>query len=131
MAHPRTSVADLKLQGQTSNLARALKRAPLDKTLPKREALEKLFADVTVRRDRALSDVAIRGEVLTVTKFSMRGEPIDSEVVNPFLKIAERCERQLIVLAKALGQTSATPREKTVEEVLAEADAFLNTRVKN
>jgi len=125
----RTPIADLHLQG-SSNLPRALRREP-GKTLPKREALEKLFADVTVRRDRALSDVAIRGEILTVTRYTRGGGEYEVEIVNPFLKIAERCEKQLIVLARALGQTSGTPREKTVEEIMAEADAFLNTPVTN
>jgi hypothetical protein len=100
---------------------------PPERALQKRAELERIFSDVTQRRDEALADVKKHGLVLLQDKFSARGELYQVRVVNPALKVVQTCERQLCSLAKLL--TAAGPEHKgnkSSEDLLREAEALLS-----
>jgi hypothetical protein len=105
MPTPRKSLEEIKLTGD--HVARALKRAPA-RSAAKRKELMALFTDLEERRDAALKDVRERGPVIHVEKWAA-GKVIMVEVVNPYLAIAERCEKSLIAIAKALNAFGETP----------------------
>jgi hypothetical protein len=121
MSH-RTPIEDLKLQG-SPNLNRALKRKP--KQAAKRAELEAMFTDITDRRKAALADVKTNGTILFQDKFSARGALYQIKVVNPSLKIAQQCEKQLAQLAKQLNAMAEATDEGS--EATADAQEFLAT----
>jgi hypothetical protein len=124
MANPRTPIDELEFF-KSPNLKRALSRAP-EPQLQKRGELEAMFADVLARRDEALADVKVNGMVILQDKFSARGELYTARVINPALKIAQQCERQLAQLAKLLTASKPERRgNKSVEDLLAEAEALI------
>jgi hypothetical protein len=105
MPNPRKSLDEIKLTGD--HVARALKRPPA-KTAAKKKELLALFNDLESRRDAALEDVRERGAVIIIEKWSA-GKNIKVEVLNPYLAIAERCEKSMIAIAKALNAFGETP----------------------
>jgi hypothetical protein len=112
--NPRASIEELRLQGNKGNLKRALKRGPAA-LVAKREQLEALFTDLSARRDEALADVKKNGMVLVQDKFSGRGALYQIKVINPAMKIAQQCERQLAQLARQLTALPATPVDPNAE----------------
>ncbi len=105
MPNPRKSLDEIKLTGD--HVASALKRPPA-KTAAKKKELLALFADLEDRRDAALADVRERGTMIYVERWS-GGKNIMVEVINPYLAIAERCEKSMIMIAKALNAFGETP----------------------
>lgn len=119
----RTSIQDLQLQGNASNLKRALKRPPAQRST-KRAELEQIFADLTARRAEALADVRRNGMIINQDRSNSRGFVYLVKITNPALKIAQQCERQLASLAKQLTETSGEdkpPVEKSPMEQLEES----------
>ena len=104
----RTPISELRLQGGT-NLARALKRGP-ERALAKRADLEAMFADIMERRAEALADVKARGLLVYQDHF-VRDKLYQKRVVNPSVKLAQACERQLVALAKALAAGPAADEQ--------------------
>ena len=120
MSMPRTSIADLKLSG-SSNLKRALEREAL-KPLAKREELESIFSEVKARHIEALADVKKRGAVIWEDRWK-GPKLIRVQVTNPYLKIAQQCERQMSTLAKQLtayGASDKPAADPDVEAIFAE-----------
>jgi hypothetical protein len=107
MGRDRADINELRLQG-SPNLSRALKlQAEKPLVLPHREELEAMFAEIKQRHDRALADIAERGDVITVTKYTSKGHAYTIEQVNPYVRIAQKCEQQLAALAKLLTKFPA------------------------
>lgn len=98
---PRTSVEELELRG-SKNVARA-KNLPPKRTLAKREDIEALYEEVKSRHSLAMSDVKRNGLVVNQEHSNSRGMIYYTKVVNPALKIAQQCEKQMASLARLLS----------------------------
>jgi len=107
VGNPRADIADLRLQG-SPNLKRALARGPL-MSPARRSQLVALLSDISARRTECLEDVKNRGRVLSVVKYSSKGTGYTTEVVNPNLKIAQQCERQMAALVAQLDRSGPEP----------------------
>ena len=125
MSMPRTPIAALRLQGNMSNLRRAIKRGP-QKPLAKRQELEVLFANIQERYELALAAVKQDGAV--IWQDCWKGpKVIRIQVLNPNLKVVQQCERQLLALAKALTALPETADEKDTPKptALEELDTLI------
>lgn len=113
--NPRKPIEQLILEG-SPNLKRALARGP-EPVLIKQEELEAQYEEIRKRREEALADVKARGLVVPQVKwYGKRSDII--HVKNPFLKIAQDCEKQMLLLAKAIGKRKPVNlTEKVVEQV--------------
>ena len=87
-----------------SNINRAKRTADRAAAACKRSQLEKLFSTIERRHQKAMKDVEARGEVLQMVRYSARGERYVVEQPNPYLKIAMRCESQLVLISRQLGK---------------------------
>jgi P27 family predicted phage terminase small subunit len=86
--------------------------------LEKRRALTRedgeilaLYCVTWSRWRRSLDDIAARGEVIEIQARGKNDEIITRERPNPYLKIAETCEKAMANYLAALGMTPAA-REK-------------------
>jgi hypothetical protein len=104
---PRAAIEDLKLIGNKGNLKRALTRPP-EKVTAKRAELEEMFETVKARRAEALADIRENGQLIWQDKWSA-GKLIRVRIINPAVKIAQQCERQLASLAKMLTNDNPDP----------------------
>lgn len=103
MARPRATVAHLELTGvQRSKIVAHAKDKQL--SLANREQLEKVFADLKRSYAVAAADVNLRGEVLTVTRYSSKGASFEAEVFNPFWKVMTKAASSMAAIAKLLSQ---------------------------
>jgi len=121
----RKKTADeIRLAGNTAKLSRAAlrERESAESRVPpeKIAEAERLYREIFERRETAQADVRKRGAVLSVTKYSAKGNAYQVEVPNPNLRIAQQCERSLIEISKFV--TAAKPPEKTAEETREEDD---------
>ena len=109
-------ITALSLRTTPSNVKKALKLREGQSEMigEKREALEKLFADVQHTYDRACDDVRIRGEVLIVTKYTSKGHPYEVEQVNPYLRIQQKATAQLASLASQLAKIGKVKSKSVV-----------------
>jgi len=109
MAQRKKSASEIAVSGNARKLSRA-ELAARESAAPmeKREELLAIFKDVSARRAKAMEDVTLRGAILTVTKFSAKGNPYTTEVPNPNLRLAQQSERQLADLAKLLQSAFPT-----------------------
>lgn len=107
MGRERVDIETLRLQG-SPNLARALKlRAEKPLELSHRDELEQMYTEIQQRLNRALEDIHERGEVIEVTKYTSKGSAYTLEAVNPYVRIAQKCEQQLSQLSKLLSKFPA------------------------
>lgn len=121
MAMPRKTLTELALQN-SPNLSRALKhRATSKRDLTKRADLEKMYAQITARREDALADVAARGLVITVTSTTSKGKLYQKTISNPAVKIATTCEKQLVEISRLLAQYSDCEPDAAQNELPANA----------
>lgn len=121
--NPRKPIEQLELEG-SPNLKRALARGP-EPVLIKQDDLEAQYAEIKQRRDEALADVKERGMVVTQVKwYGKRSDIIHVE--NPFLKIAQDCEKQLLALAKAIGKAKPKDKTQTTVELLSKMDRMFS-----
>jgi hypothetical protein len=124
----RTPIAELKLTG-SPNLKRALRREPKrPRQLAKRAELEALFAELQQRRRDCLADVRENGMTVQQEHSNARGMIYHRSVVNPALKIAQDCERQLVHIARVLNADDGVPGEpqrKSSAQLLADVDQFI------
>jgi hypothetical protein len=108
-------------------LKRALNYPPkANQRLAKREELEEMFRDVWARRKDALKDIKENGLVIRIERSNARGAIYESKIINPAVKVAQACERQLTSLAKLMKadeEPEAPKRELTgieqVEQIIA------------
>jgi len=110
----KKTAREIQLAGNARKLSRAQigEREVADrsaKPMEKRAELLGIFRDVSARRGKALADIKKRGAVLTVTKYSAKGNPYEVEIVNPNLRIAQQSERQVVDLAKMLQAFPTAP----------------------
>lgn len=136
MPRPRKSLEDHKLQGttpayvaaNTPDLApgrpkypkgispdakRAFKR--LCSMLAERRSLTRgdeevlrLYCILFDRHAKALEHIALEGEIRTYTRLNNRGEDVQCEKPNLWLKVAEVCESKMAALLRDLGLTPGT-----------------------
>lgn len=116
MPQRKKTAREIQLAGNTRKLSRAqlAEREASDRSarpMEKRSELLAIFKDVSARRKKALADIKKRGAVLTVTKYSAKGNPYEVEIVNHNLRVAQQSERQLADLAKMLQAFPAAPAE--------------------
>jgi hypothetical protein len=122
MARPRASVAHLELTGvQRSKIAAHANDKKL--SLANREQLEKVFADLKRSYAIAAADVTLRGEVLSVTRYSSKGTPFEVEVFNPYWKVMTKAATSMAAIAKLLSQyqepaKNAGPRQGSVRDLM-------------
>jgi hypothetical protein len=121
---PRAEIADLELQG-SPNIRRSKNLGEV-KSLQKRAELEAIFADVSARRDVSLAALREEGVVITVDKFTARGELYQARILNPHFKVVQACEGRLAQLAKLLSVVSAVKPKETAAELLASMDELLH-----
>jgi hypothetical protein len=121
----KISASEMKLKGYSDEQIRSLKDAYQKKALLKRDELLQVFSDLEARRNEALADVRENGMVLTQDKFSARGALYQVRVVNPALRIAQDCERQMTALGKLLVEEADPDGSKSGADVLAESRRFL------
>ena len=125
MSNPRTPIDELEFF-RSPNVARARKRQEEEANrlpLAKQAEIEELFEELKIRRRESLADVKKNGAVITQEKSNSRGMIYLIRIVNPALKVAQDCERQLTQLAKLLG-TAKPKRGESVEDLLKRADAL-------
>ena len=136
MPRRKKTADEIRLAGNTLKVSRAqLAERESDeraaKPMEKRAELLAIFKDVASRRAKAMKDIRRRGAVLTVTKYSAKGNPYEVEIVNPNLRLAQQSERQLADLAKLLQSAFptapvASPARKSgvalLESILGDGD---------
>ena len=111
MSRPRATVSELQLKGvQHSKIAAHANDKKL--SLSNREQLERVFADLKRSYALAAADVNLRGEVLSVTRYSSKGVPFEVEVFNPHWKVMTKAATSMAAIAKLLSQYQQAP-EKT------------------
>jgi hypothetical protein len=103
MSRPRASIAHLELRGvQHSKIVSHINDKKL--SLANREELEKVFTDLKRSYALAAADVNLRGEVLTVVRYSSKGVPFEAEVYNPYWKVMTKAATSMAAIAKLLSQ---------------------------
>jgi hypothetical protein len=95
---------ELRLRGHVGNYNRSVRIAERAAVACKRSELEKLFATIQARHKKAQADVDRRGEVLVTVRYTANGRKYTIEQPNPFLKIAQRCESQMLLISRQLGK---------------------------
>lgn len=128
----RTPVEELELRG-SKNVARA-KSLPPKHTLAKRKDIEALYEEVKARRAEAMLDVNKNGLTIRQEHSNSRGMIYYTKVVNPALKIAQQCEKQLTALARLLvadDEALADPNTQEARELQDLNKIFDNMRTRN
>jgi len=72
---------------------------------PGDQEILRLASYLIVRHQRALEKLAEEGEVCTYTRLNNRGEDVQCEKPNLWLKIAETSEAKILACLSALGMT--------------------------
>ncbi|MGB6250497.1 MAG: phage terminase small subunit P27 family [Terriglobales bacterium] len=72
---------------------------------PSDQEILALYAHLYSRHQRALAAIEREGEIRLYTRLNNRGEDVQCEKPNLWLKVAETCEAKMIACLSALGMT--------------------------
>jgi hypothetical protein len=115
MPKEREDIVKLSLCQTPSNFARALKLRESGKggSPLNTEELEALLNDLRPVYKQAHDDVEARGSVLTVTKYTAKGKPYTTEMINPMfhtmMKLGSRIAHIVVLLSKQPSTSNAAP----------------------
>jgi P27 family predicted phage terminase small subunit len=84
---------------------------------PSDQEILALYAHLYSRWQRALAAIEKEGEIRLYTRLNNRGEDVQCEKPNLWLKVAETCEAKMIACLSALGMTPMNrSKVKTTEQ---------------
>jgi P27 family predicted phage terminase small subunit len=84
---------------------------------PGDQEILRLYAHLFSRHEKALAAIETQGEICTYTRLNNRGEDVQCEKPNLWLKVAETCEAKMIACLSALGLTPMNrSKVKTTEQ---------------
>ncbi len=124
MPTPRADIATLELASTPSNFRKALRLREKNPTLQLTdpEIVEQLLADARREYEIAMSDVAKRGTVIEITRYTSKGKPYTTEELNPYYRVAARLSSHIASLSLMLAKLA--PKKNSKDAIPGSAAAI-------